>query len=179
MSFVIWITGPSGAGKTTLVNALAERFKKLGAGVEVLDGDGIRSKLYPDLGFSREEREMHNRVVIQMANLLVKNEVITLVSVIAPYKESRDTAREEINNFMEVYLDCPLDLRVERDPKGLYAKAIKGEIQGLTGYDGVYEEPENPDLVLYTDKTSVEDQVDKVIDRAIELGYLSEEMRTG
>ncbi len=177
MSFVIWITGPSGAGKTTLVDALAERFKELGAGVEILDGDGIRSKLYPDLGFSREEREMHNRVVIQMANLLVKNEVITLVSVIAPYKETRDSARAEINKFMEVYLSCPLDLRVQRDPKGLYAKAIKGEITGLTGYDGVYEEPENPDLILYTDKMSVEEQVDKVIDRAIELGFLSKEIK--
>lgn len=178
MSFVIWITGPSGAGKTTLVNALAERFKKLGAGVEVLDGDGIRSKLYPDLGFSREEREMHNRVIIQMANLLVKNEVVTLVSVIAPYRETRDSARNEIDKFMEVYLKCPLELRVQRDPKGLYAKAIKGEIEGLTGYDGVYEEPENPDLVLYTDEMSVEEQVDKLIDRAVELGFLSEEIKT-
>ncbi len=178
MSFVIWITGPSGAGKTTLVNALSQRFRELGAGVEILDGDGIRSKLYPDLGFSREEREMHNRVVIQMANLLVKNEVITLVSVIAPYKETRDSARAEIDKFMEVYLNCPLDLRVQRDPKGLYAKAIKGEIKGLTGYDGVYEEPENPDLILYTDTMSVEEQVDKVIDRAIELGLLSEEIKS-
>lgn len=178
MSFVIWITGPSGAGKTTLVNALAERFRELGAGVEILDGDGIRSKLYPDLGFSREEREMHNRVVIQMANLLVKNEVITLVSVIAPYKESRDTARAEIERFMEVYLNCPLDLRVQRDPKGLYAKAIRGEIKGLTGYDGIYEEPDNPDLVLHTDKMSVEEQVDKVVERAIELGLLSEEIKS-
>lgn len=178
MSFVIWITGPSGAGKTTLVNALAERFRELGAGVEILDGDGIRSKLYPDLGFSREEREMHNRVVIQMANLLVKNEVITLVSVIAPYKESRDSARAEIERFMEVYLNCPLDLRVQRDPKGLYAKAIRGEIKGLTGYDGIYEEPDNPDLVLHTDKMSVEEQVDKVVEKAIELDFLSEEIKS-
>lgn len=178
MSFVIWITGPSGAGKTTLVNALAERFRELGAGVEILDGDGIRSKLYPDLGFSREEREMHNRVVIQMANLLVKNEVITLVSVIAPYKESRDSARSEIERFMEVYLNCPLDLRVQRDPKGLYAKAIRGEIKGLTGYNGIYEEPDNPDLVLHTDKMSVEEQVDKVVEKAIELDLLSEEIKS-
>jgi adenylylsulfate kinase len=172
MSFVVWITGPSGAGKTTLVEALAKKLRKLNIAVEVLDGDGIRSKLYPDLGFSREEREMHNRVVVQMANLLAKNGIVTLVSIISPYRETRETARREIERFMEVYLKCPLEVRIERDPKGLYAKAIYGELEDLTGYNGVYEEPENPDLVLETDKMSVDEEVDAVIQKAIELGLL-------
>jgi len=170
--FVIWLTGPSGAGKTTLANALAKRFEEMGYSVEVLDGDGIRSKLYPDLGFSKEEREMHNRVVVEMAKLLAKNGVITIVSVIAPYREWREYARKEIEKFVEVYLRCPVEVRIQRDPKGLYAKALRGEIKGLTGLDGEYEEPENPELVLDTDKMSVEEEVEVVVEKVKELGYL-------
>lgn len=176
MSFVIWITGPSGSGKTTLVKALADKLRELNVNAEVLDGDGIRSKLYPDLGFSKEEREMHNRVVIQMADLLAKNGVVTLVSIISPYKETRETARREIGRFMEVYLKCSLDERIRRDPKGLYAKAVKGEIKDLTGYDGVYEEPENPELVLHTDRMDINEEVEAVIRKAVELGYLNIEI---
>ncbi len=172
MSFVIWLTGPSGAGKTTLANALHEKFEEMGYTAEVLDGDGIRSKLYPDLGFSKEEREMHNRVVVHMAETLARNGVITIVSVIAPYRESREYARREIERFMEVYLKCPVEVRVERDPKGLYAKALRGEIKGLTGLDGHYEEPENPELVLETHRMSVEEEVEAVIRKARELGFL-------
>ncbi|AEA47028.1 adenylyl-sulfate kinase [Archaeoglobus veneficus] len=172
MSFVIWLTGPSGAGKTTLANALYEKLSEMGLNVEVLDGDGIRSQLYPDLGFSREEREMHNRVVVQMAKLLAKNGVITIVSVISPFRESREYARQEIENFMEVYLKCPLEVRVQRDPKGLYSKALKGELKGLTGYDGAYEEPENPELVLETHRMSVEEEVDAILKKAKELGFM-------
>ncbi len=170
--FVIWLTGPSGAGKTILANALAKRFEEMGYGVEVLDGDGIRSKLYPDLGFSKEEREMHNRVVVEMAKLLAKNGVITIVSVIAPYREWREYARKEIGRFVEVYLRCPVEVRIQRDPKGLYAKALRGEIKGLTGLDGEYEEPENPELVLDTDKLSVEEEVEAVVRKVRELGYI-------
>ncbi len=171
--FVIWLTGPSGAGKTTLAKALADKLQSMGYRVEVLDGDGIRSKLYPDLGFSKEEREMHNRVVTEMAKLLAKNGVITIVSVIAPYREWREHARREIGKFVEVYLRCPLEVRIKRDPKGLYAKALKGEIRGLTGLDGEYEEPKNPELILDTDKMSVEEEVEAVLRKVKELGYLT------
>ncbi len=170
MSFVIWLTGPSGAGKTTLANALSERLTEMGLNVEVLDGDGIRSRLYPDLGFSREEREMHNRVVIQMAKLLAKNGIITVVSIISPFRETREYARREIEKFVEVYLKCPLEVRLERDPKGLYSKALKGELEELTGYDGAYEEPANPELILETDRMSVEEEVNAVIEKVRELG---------
>jgi len=163
MSFVIWITGPSGTGKTTLANALYKRLSEMGLNVEILDGDGLRSKLYPDLGFSKEERKMHNRIVAQMAKLLAKNGIITIVSAISPFKESREYARREIGKFMEIYLKCPLEVRVQRDPKGLYSKALKGELEGLTGYDGIYEEPENPELVLETHTMSVEEEVEAVI----------------
>jgi len=175
MSFVIWLTGVSGVGKTTLARALEKELKKRGVKVEVLDGDEIRKELYPDIGFSKEAREMHNRVVIHMAKLLARNGVVAIVALISPYRAVRERARKVIDKFMEVYLRCPLEVRVKRDPKGLYAKALRGEIKGLTGLNGVYEEPENPELILDTDKMSVEEEVEAVLRKAEELGYLADE----
>ncbi len=172
VGFTIWLTGPSGAGKTTLAKALMEKLKEMGRRVEILDGDEIRNSLYPNLGFSKEAREMHNRVVIYMAKLLSRNGVIAIVSLISPYKSVREYARKEIGRFMEVYVYAPLEERIKRDPKGLYAKALKGEIKGLTGYDGVYEEPDNPEVKVDSSKMSVDEEVEIVIKKAKELNYL-------
>ncbi|MDK2988201.1 MAG: adenylylsulfate kinase [Methanothermococcus sp.] len=152
--------------------ALEKKLLEKGFRVEILDGDVIRNTLYPNIGFSKEAREMHNRVVIHLAKLLSKNGVITIVSLISPYRAVREYARKEIQNFMEVYIHSPLEVRIQRDPKGLYAKALKGEIKGLTGYDGVYEEPENPELKIESHKMSIEEEVDTVIRTAQKLGYL-------
>ena len=170
--FTIWLTGPSGAGKTVLAHALKKKLKSMGYRVEILDGDVIRKTLYPELGFSKEAREMHNRIVIHMAKLLSRNGVITIVSLISPYKAVREYARKEIGNFVEVYVYAPLEVRIQRDPKGLYAKALRGEIKGLTGYDGVYEEPENPEVKVDSSKMTPEEEVEVVLRKAGELGYL-------
>ena len=169
---VIWLTGPSGAGKTTLANALARRLRELGKSVEILDGDEIRRELYPNIGFSKEARELHNRVVIHMAHLLSRNGVFVIVSLISPYRSVREYAREKIRDFVEVYVYAPLEVRIQRDPKGLYAKAIRGEIKGLTGYDGVYEEPENPEVRVDSSKMTVDEEVDAVLSVLRQRGYL-------
>jgi len=170
--FVIWLTGPSGAGKTTLADALKKKLMEMNHKVEILDGDAVRGALYPNIGFSKEAREMHNKVVIHMAKLLSKNGIIAIVSLISPYKSVREYARKEIQNFVEVYVHSPLDVRIQRDPKGLYAKALNGEIKGLTGYDGVYEEPENPEIKVDSHEMSIDEEVDVVIRTVQKLGYL-------
>lgn len=170
--FTVWITGPSGSGKTALAEALARRLRDMGLKVEVLDGDAIRSTLYPELGFTNEAREMHNRIVIHMAKLLSRNGVIAIVSLISPFRAVRELARREIGDFIEVYVYTPLDVRIRRDPKGLYSKALRGEVRGLTGYDGIYEEPENPDVKLDSSKMAIEDEVEAVIRKAREMGLL-------
>ncbi len=170
--FVTWLTGPSGAGKTVLARALEKKLKEMGYKVEVLDGDEIRKELYPELGFDRKAREMHNRIVIHMAKLLSRNGIIVIVSLISPYRKVREYARKEIGRFVEVYVYAPLEVRIRRDPKGLYAKAVKGEIKGLTGYDGVYEEPESPEVRIESHKMSVEEETELILERMRELGYL-------
>lgn len=169
---MIWLTGPSGAGKTALANILEKELKEMGKNAEVLDGDVIRRTLYPDIGYSKNAREMHNRVVIHIAELLSRNGVIAIISLISPYRRIREFARNKLGRLIEIYLKCPLEVRMQRDPKGLYAKAIRGEIKGLTGYDGVYEEPKNPEVVLETNMTSVEKEAELVLKKATELGYL-------
>ncbi len=131
MSFVIWLTGPSGAGKTVLSQALKKKLREKGYKVEIFDGDEVRKELYPDIGFSKKAREIHNKIVIHMAALLSRNGVVAIVSLISSYKVVREYTRRKIGNFIEVYLKYPLENGIKRDPKGLYAKAIKGEISGL------------------------------------------------
>ncbi|MEM0141466.1 MAG: adenylyl-sulfate kinase [Thermoplasmatales archaeon] len=170
--FVLWLTGLPGAGKTTLARGVEEALRRIGARVEVLDGDEIRKGLSRDLGFSKEDREKHNERVIYVAKLLSRNGVVTIVPLISPYREIRDKARNEVNNFVEVYVRCPLDVLIKRDPKGLYKKALAGEINNLTGLQDPYEEPLSPEIVIDTNVLSVEEGIQKIIDYLYARGLL-------
>lgn len=154
---VIWMTGFSGAGKTTLAKKLEKTLKEKGRRVEVLDGDDLRKKLSPDLGFSEKEREAHNKRTIYLASLLSRNGIDVIVSLISPIKKVREEARAELGeNFSEVFVRCPIEVCAVRDPKGLYAKVKKGEIVDFTGISQSYEAPDNPDLVIDTHEHSEE-----------------------
>ena len=169
---VVWITGIPASGKTTLANLLKDYCKDKNIPADILDGDEIRKTLSKDLGFSENDRKEHNRRVIIVAKLLSKNGIITIIPLISPYRETRDLARKEIPKFVEVYTKASVDECIKRDPKGLYQKAKKGEIQDLTGLQSPYEEPKNPELVLYTEKYSKEQCLDMIISKLRHLGYL-------
>jgi len=170
--FCIWLTGLSGSGKTTIAEKLKEFFKDKRY-IESMDGDEIRKGLSRDLGFSKEDRNEHNRRVIFCTKLLARNGVIVIVALISPYRETRAYAKGEIQNMMEVFVSAPLDVCIERDPKGLYKKALAGEIKQFTGIDDPYEEPLTPDLIVETDKESEDESFEKILSKARELGYLS------
>lgn len=162
---VIWLTGLSGSGKTTIARALEPKLKEL-VETELLDGDVIRKELSPELGFTKEDRERHARRVVYLCKLLSRNGVVSVVSLISPYREFRAYARREIaanGRFVEVYIKCSLESCIKRDPKGLYKKALAGEIKDLTGLQDPYEEPLDPEIVIDTDKETLEDAVDKIL----------------
>ncbi|MGY5852653.1 MAG: adenylyl-sulfate kinase [Candidatus Thorarchaeota archaeon] len=169
--FCIWLTGLSGSGKTTISEKLIEHLKETRF-IEAMDGDEIRKGLSKDLGFSKEDRNEHNQRVIFCTKLLARNGVIVNVALISPYRETRAYAKSEIPNMMEVFVKAPLEVCIERDPKGLYKKAIAGEIKQFTGISDPYEEPLEPDLIVETDKETPEESVSKILEKAKELGYL-------
>ncbi len=170
---VIWLTGIPGSGKTTLAIELEKYYQKNGLAVEILDGDEIRKTLSKDLGFSPEDRKEHNRRVIFVAQILSKNGVTTIIPLISPYRETRDFARKEIPNFVEVWVKTSVDECIKRDPKGLYKKALAGEIKNLTGLQAPYEEPQNAELILDTEKQNVEESVEIILSTVKKLGYLN------
>jgi len=170
---VIWLTGIPGSGKTTLAEELKKFYEQKKISVEILDGDEIRKTLSKDLGFSQEDRKEHNRRVIFVAQILAKNGVITIVPLISPYRETREFARKEIPNFVEVWVKTSVDECIKRDPKGLYKKALAGEIKNLTGLQAPYEEPQNAELVVDTEKHNVEESVDLITSTLKKLGYLN------
>ena len=161
--FVLWFTGLPGAGKTTLAERIKTVFAEKGRRVEILDGDEIRKGLSRDLGFSKEDREKHNERVIFVAKLLSRNGVVTLVPLISPYREVRAKARKEISDFVEVYVRCPLDVLIKRDPKGLYKKALAGEINNLTGLQDPYEEPISPEMIIDSNTETIEESVSSIM----------------
>jgi adenylylsulfate kinase len=170
--FVVWLTGLSGAGKTTIAHALAERLKSAGYKVEILDGDVVRQHFSKGLGFSKEDRIENIKRVAYVAHLLARNGVVVIVALISPYREGRNYARQLIGDFVEVYVKCPLNVLIERDVKGLYAKALRCEIQNFTGISDPYEPPENPEVIIETDKETVDESVDKIWQALIESGYI-------
>jgi len=173
--FTIWFTGLSGSGKSTLSEVIEQHMKALGRNVEVLDGDIVRTHLSKGLGFSREDRDTNIKRIGFVCNLLTRNGVICISAAIAPYRDARDWARKEIGNFVEVYVRCPLDVCRQRDVKGLYKLVDEGKIKNFTGVDDPYEEPLHPELIVETDKETVEESVARIFAKLTQLGYLEAE----
>ena len=171
--FTLWFTGLSGAGKTTVSEIVEKELRDRISTVEVLDGDIVRTNLSKGLGFSREDRDTNVLRIGFVANLLTRNGVAVIVSAISPYKEVRDQVRRDIGeDFIEVFVDCPVEVCAQRDVKGLYKKAFTGEIEHFTGVSDPYEPPAAPELVLKTDEETPGESARKVIAKLEELGYL-------
>jgi len=171
--FTLWLTGLSGAGKSTLATALGRELARHGISVETLDGDEVRQNLSKGLGFSREDRDTNIRRIGYVAKLLTRNDVVVISAAISPYRAVRDEVRREIGAFVEVHVKASLEECVRRDTKGLYARALAGEIPQFTGVSDPYEEPLAPELVVDTEREDVATSATRVIDRLVELGYLA------
>src|SRR5918994_6706565 len=170
--YTVWFTGLSGSGKTTLSAAVAEAIRARGQRVEVLDGDVVRTNLSKGLGFSREDRDTNIRRIGFVAKLLSRNDVAVVVAAISPYRAVRDEVRAEIGRFVEVFVRCPVEELIRRDVKGLYERALRGEVAQFTGVSDPYEEPLNPEVVVDTDRETVEESVAKVVAALERLGHL-------
>jgi adenylylsulfate kinase len=174
--FTVWFTGLSGAGKSTVAEMLYHEFQARRMKTEILDGDVVRQNLSKGLGFSKEDRDTNVLRIGFVAELLTRNGVATICCPISPYRETRDQVRAMIGEFVEVYVHATLDeLSQNRDPKGLYKKALAGEIKGFTGVDDPYEAPERPELVLDTMVESPEGSLQRTLTRLQELGYLEDD----
>ncbi len=170
--FTLWFTGLSGAGKSTLAAAVSAELRRRRITVEVLDGDEVRQNLSKGLGFSREDRDINIRRIGYVAKLLTRNGVAVITAAISPYRAIRDEVRDSIGAFLEVYVKASLDECIRRDTKGLYRRALAGEIPQFTGVSDPYEEPLSPELVIDTEREEVADSAARVMDRLLELGHL-------
>ncbi len=174
----VWFTGLSGAGKTTISEALEKHLRERGCKVEPLDGDIVRQNLTKGLGFSKADRDENIRRIGFVAHLLSRNGVVVLVSAISPYREIRDEVRTRIGDFVEVFVNAPLETCEQRDVKGLYQKARAGEIKGFTGIDDPYESPLQPEVECRTDCETIDESVAKVL-RVLETrGYVNGRLST-
>ena len=167
----VWLTGLSGAGKTTICKSVHVDLAARGCRVEVLDADIVRKQFWPDLGFSKAERDENIRRIGFLAELLTRNGIIVLVAAISPYRATRDEVRNKICKFVEVHVDAPLHVCEARDPKGLYRRARSGELQGFTGIDDPYEAPFAPEIRCATDTETVSTSRDRVVSAVLK--YLS------
>jgi len=170
--YVVWMTGLSGAGKTTIALILVDELHKRGLKVERLDGDVVRQSLTRDLGFSKEDRDKNIERVAFVAKLLSRNGIGCICSFISPYQAVRDNVRAETTNFLEVFIDAPLEVVMERDVKGMYKKAIAGEIPNFTGISDPFEAPVKPDIHVRTDIQTPEESAQVILDKLEELGYI-------
>jgi 3'-phosphoadenosine 5'-phosphosulfate synthase len=171
--FTIWLTGLSGAGKSTLAHSLDQALRERQRHVEILDGDEVRENLSKGLGFSKEDRDANIRRIAFVAKLISRSGGVAITAAISPYRAIRDEARDQIVRFVEVFVRCPLDVLVQRDTKGLYAKALRGEIKQFTGVSDPYEEPLSPEVVVDTSLETVEESTAKVLRTLESLGYLA------
>ncbi len=170
--FTVWFTGLPCSGKSTVADSLAEELRKKGLRVERLDADVIRKHLWRELGYSREDRDENIRRAAYLAKLLTRNGIAVLTSFISPYRELRAHARREIGDFVEVYVKCPVNVCIERDPRGMYKKALAGEIPNFTGVSDPYEEPLNPEVLVESDKEQLVESIEKIMAKLEKLGYV-------
>ncbi len=169
----VWFTGLPCSGKSTIADRVAEILKEKGYKVERLDGDILRKHISKDLGFSKEDRFENLRRAGFIAKLLTRNGVIVLASFVSPYKEIREELKKEIGNFIEIYVRASRETCIKRDVKGMWKKAMNGEIKNFTGWDDPYEEPENPDLIIDTDNEEIDKSVNKVLELLERKGYIN------
>jgi adenylyl-sulfate kinase len=169
----VWFTGLSGAGKSTVSNLIESELRKRGLRVEVLDGDVVRTNLSKGLGFSKADRDTNIRRIGWVGEVLSRNGVVAIAAAISPYHDIRDEVRGKVGRFVEVYMECSIPVLADRDVKGLYKKALAGEIKNFTGVDDPYEAPLNPEVVCHTDgRETPEQSAAKVIGKLEELGYI-------
>ncbi len=161
---VVWLTGLPGCGKTTIARLIETELRKRREKIEVLDGDEVRQELSPKLGFSAEERNLHNRRVIYLSKLLMRNGVNVVVSLISPYRVTRAYARSQLDRFIEVFVKASIEECIRRDPKGLYKRALAGEVKQCTGIDDPYEDPLNPEVVVDTEQETPQECAQKILD---------------
>jgi len=169
--FTVWFTGLPCSGKSTIADTVAEELRKKKLKVERLDADIIRQHLWKELGYSKADRDENIRRAAYLAHMLTRNGVAVLTSFISPYRELRDYARKQIGDFVEVYVKCPVEVCMRRDTRGMYKKALAGEIQNFTGISDPYEEPTNPEVLIESNKEPLPESVAKVLAKLKELGY--------
>lgn len=171
--FTVWFTGFTAAGKTTVARLVARELMERGFKVELLDGDEVRRNLSQGLGFSKEDRDRNVLRIGYVCKLLSRNGVVAIGAAVSPYRETRERLRAEIDNFVEVYVSCPLGVCRERDYKGIYKGVMEGRISGVSGVDDPYEEPENPEVTIRTDQETPQESAAKVITALEEMGYVA------
>ncbi len=160
--FTLWFTGLSGSGKSTVSELVFQRLREAGHKAELLDGDVVRTNLSQGLGFSKEDRDTNIRRIGFVCELLSRNGVIAVVAAISPYREAREEVKRRVGRFVEIYVECPVAVLAERDVKGLYKRALAGEIPHFTGVTDPYEAPEHPDLVIRSDREPVQESMERV-----------------